>query len=66
MGFDMFMQIIKNPETCGSRRKFELMETDKKWAIGKGVAWSSSANILKCIDDIVSYTSEGCKLHFFR
>lgn len=55
MGFDMFMQIIKNPETCGSRRKFELMETDKSRKLAKVVVKGFQA------DDSVKFSFDGKK-----
>jgi hypothetical protein len=55
MGFDMFMQIIKNPETCGSRRKFELMETDKSSKLAKVVVKGFQA------DDSVKFSFDGKK-----
>ncbi len=35
MSFDTFRQIIKKPETCGNRRRFEFRETDKNSKLKK-------------------------------
>ena len=55
MGFDMFMQIIRQPETCGGRRKFELMETDKSSKLPKVVVKGFQT------DDSVKFTFDGKK-----
>lgn len=55
MGFDMFMQITRNTETCGGRRKFELMETDKSSKLPKIVVKGFQT------DDSVKFTFDGEK-----